>query len=268
VFSRCPLPRRGVKARLIAAENDTVQLESTIKQIPGVLGCVVLANPDGTPAEIQAFTRAGVDRGAVERSIVAEARALDAAEGLGQVFVFELDAESHFGDEDSLDRAAELAEQEARSQGPLGVMHALGTLHALVETAPGEEPEEAAAGRPPLRRVVLSASTWTTEAQVTLGPEGREVVGSASGAKSTHGLNVVAEATLMAAGQLVAGSDFVLRGAALVPTLEREAVLVLVEEQGGDEMLGAALLRNAPATEAAVRATLDAINRRIALSGR
>jgi hypothetical protein len=46
----------------------------------------------------------------------------------------------------------------------------------------------------------------------------------------------------------------------------QEAVLVLVLEDGQD-MLGACLTRGGPLTEATVRATLDAINRRLGMRG-
>lgn len=248
------------------AEADLCDLERTIRDLPDVLGCVILANPDGSAAEIQAFTRLGSEREELERSIVMEAASRGLSDGLGQVFVFELEAESHLGDRESLERAAEFAEQEARSKGPIGVLHALGTLHSLAETAP--EDAESAFGRIPLRRVILSSSTWRSEAQVTLGATGGEVVGRAVGDKSAHGLNVVAEATLEAAGQVVSGRDFTLEGTSLVAAFEREAVLVLVNEAGRGDVLGAALVRDAPATEAAVRATLDAINRRLAADDR
>jgi hypothetical protein len=244
------------------AQADPSQLESSIKRLPGVLGCVVLANPDGSPAEVQAFTRAGADRESIEGAILDEARSRGLSGGLGQVFIFELEAESSFGDRESLERAAEMAEQEARSKGPLGVLHALGTLHSLAESAP-DEPVKTPTERVPFRRVRVSSSSWSSEAEVILGGEKREVTGTASGEKSAHGLTVVAEATLQAAAQIVPDRAFELVDIALVSPLEREAVLVLVREEGTSEMLGAALVRSTPVTEAAVRATLDAVNRRL-----
>ncbi|CAN5686182.1 hypothetical protein BH24ACT26_BH24ACT26_02260 [soil metagenome] len=245
------------------AEQDLSSLELAIREIPGVLGCVVLSNPDGTPAEVQAFTEAGVDRQVIEAVILEEAAGRGMGAGIGQTFVFELEAESHLGGGESLDRAAELAEQEARSKGPLGVLHALGTLHSLAESAPATELPTTAA-RPPLRRVVLSSSSWRSEAEVTLGDDDLEITGTASGDKSPHGLQVVAEATLQAAAQLVPGREFAVKGATIVTVFGHEAVLVIVQEDAVTDMLGAALVRGAPTTEAAVRATLDAINRRLA----
>jgi hypothetical protein len=75
---------------------------------------------------------------------------------------------------------------------------------------------------------------------------------------------VLAEATLEAVGRLVHGVKIELRGASLVTVVGEEAVLVVVEEVDGPEMRGAALVRGGPVTEATVRATLDAINGRLA----
>jgi len=211
-------------------EEDLSHLEQSIRHIPGVLGCVVLAHPDGSAAEIQAFARAGADTDGIQRAIVAQAQGRDVGDSLGQVFVFELDADSGFGDRDSLLRAAELAEQEARSKGPLTMLQALGTLHSLAEDGP-----DAAEGtaRPPLRRVIVSSSTWRSEAEVTLGRAGEEYQGRAEGDKSQHGLEVVARATLEAAVQVVPHRSYALRGVTLTQAFEQPAVLVLVAEQGG-----------------------------------
>jgi hypothetical protein len=172
--------------------------------------------------------------------------------GLGpvrQVFVFELDAESHFGDRESLTRAAEVAEQEARARGPGDAAMEEGDFGVMAK-------------RPPIKQVVLTSSSWRSEAKVALGAENVEVVGEAAGEKTPHGLRVLAEATLEAAGRLV-DVHLELKGASLVETFGRQAVLVLVEVEGQGETLGAALVRADPVSDAAVRATLDAINRRL-----
>jgi hypothetical protein len=110
-------------------------------------------------------------------------------------------------------------------------------------------------------KVALSSSSWTSEATVSLG----DVVGQASSEKTPHGLKVVAEATLAAASKVVQDVTFGLKSASLVNVSGEEAVLVLVDEEGTN-MLGAALTRGGPISEATVRATLDAINRRLALA--
>jgi hypothetical protein len=211
-------------------------------------------------SEIQAFTQTGTDQAEVQRAILEEVAARGLEGQLRQVFVFELEAESQFGDREMLERAAELAEQDARRKGLASI------------TLPPDEPDTGleprrtmAAGtgqRPPLLRVVLSSSTWRSEAEVSLGKGSDEVVGSAEGEKTPHGLRVLAQATLEAANKLVEG-EFVLRGASLVTAFEEEIVLVLVHVDNAYTTVGAALTRGGPVSEATVRATLDALNRRL-----
>ena len=242
------------------AQTVAVELEASIKKLPGVLGCVALRNPDGSLAEIQAFTFAGVDHGEIQAAIRTEASRNGLTEGVDHVFVIELGAESHLGDRESLHRAAELAEQEARARGPRGVLHPLGTLHSLATTEP-EVPLTPA--RVPLSRVLLSASGDRTEAEVTLGSGEAEVKGTAGGDRSPHGVPVVAEATLQAVRNLLPGVEFSILDASPQTVLGREAVAVLVRDGQERDLLGCALVRDGPVSEAAVRATLDAINRRM-----
>lgn len=235
---------------------DLVDIESYIKSLPGVLGCVILSDTDGRPTEIQAFTGAETNKVVVQQAIVEEL-ARRGIDGVRQVLVFELEAETPLGDRETLFRAVELAEQEARIRGP--------SPEAEATVGQPQRAHPPAHSRPPLQRVSFSSTAWTSEAQVALqGPED-DVVGEASGEKSPHGLRVLASATLEAVGRLVGTTAFRLEGASLVTIVGREAVLVVVQEEGGPELVGAALLNRGPVTEAAVRATLDAINRRIEL---
>lgn len=241
------------------AETDIQDLETAIKQMEGVLGCVVLHGSDGRPSEIQAFTRTGTDRDAIQSRILEEVATRDFGDQMSQIFVFELEEESYFGDLESLERAVEFAEQEARAQGPS--VRGPDAAPASLRT-PGD-PEGKQRAR--VRRVALSSSSWTSEAVVALGEEGNEVVGQATAEKTPHGLKVLAEATLEAAGKLTGGDhEFGIKSASLVNVGGSEAVLVVVLDAGQD-MLGAALTRGGPVTEATVRATLDAINRRLGL---
>ncbi|MDQ3958073.1 MAG: hypothetical protein M3273_07100 [Actinomycetota bacterium] len=241
------------------AEIDLVDLEGAIKKLPDVLGCVILTSPEGGATEIQAFTRSGSDVNAVQESILDEAASRGVGDELRQVLVFELEAESIFGDRESLERAAELAEQEARTRG----------LRWEPEPPLRHDPQTRDVTghvfRPPLRRVVLSSSAWKTHAEVVLGSENdAEVSGESSGDKTPHGLKVLAQATLDAVANLVGEVDFALEGASLVSVVGQEGVLVMLRLHDGLEVLGAALVRDGPVSEAAVRATLDALNRRFA----
>lgn len=243
------------------AQSEIRDFESTIKAIPGVLGCVIISGHDGNPAEIQAFTTTGTDRDEIQARILEEIAARDFGDENSRVYVFELSAESYFDDLESLERQVEFAEQEARAAGPIGD----GTTPEAPAAAAAGEGGAAASGakRPRVRKVSLSSSSWTSEATVALGEEGSEVVGQASSEKTPHGLKVVADATLEAASK-IAGADvtFKVKSASLVNVGGQEAVLVLVLENEQD-MLGAALTRGGPLHEATVRATLDAINRRL-----
>lgn len=241
------------------ADPTLVELEAAIKKLPGVLGCVILTDGEGAPSEIQAFTRLGTQSPEVQSSIEEEVANRGLAGSLRQVFVFELEAESHFGDRETLERAAELAEQEARTRGPRG-MDASDELRRLQAVA---RHPSGGATRPPLLRVNFTSSHQTSEASVALGSEHTEVVGEAVGEKTPHGLKVLAQATLEAVDQLIGDAKVELVGASLVTVVGEEAVLVVVRETDGVAMLGGALVRGGPVTEAAVRATLDAVNRRL-----
>jgi uncharacterized protein YigA (DUF484 family) len=236
-------------------ETDLQELESAIKQLPGILGCVILTASDGAPSEIQAFTSTGTDRDEIQSRILEEVAARDFGDRSARIFVFELEAESYFDDLESLERQVEFAEQEARSKGPLG------------QASPTVPQDAASRARPRVQRVALTSSSWTSEAVVALGSENNEVVGQAMAEKTPHGLKVVAEATLEAAGKIVGdNTKFRVKSSSLVNIGGQEAVLVLVLEND-QEMLGAALTRGGPLHEATVKATLDAINRRLALRG-
>jgi hypothetical protein len=241
------------------AQSEISEFESTIKAIPGVLGCVILAGGDGAPSEIQAFTSTGTDRDEIQARILEEMASRDFGDESSRVYVFELSAESYFDDLESLERQVEFAEQEARTAGRLGDQE-------------GEVPAQHPAvgplrARPRVRKVSLSSSSWTSEAVVALGDEETEAVGQASAEKTPHGLKVVADATLEAAQKITGGdTSFRVKSASLVNVGGQEAVLVLVLENDQD-MLGSALTRGGPLHEATVRATLDAINRRLALRG-
>lgn len=241
------------------ADVDLVELETSIKHLPDVLGCVILTDSRGRAGEIQAFIKSGADTEAVQKAILDTATFSGVGDELRQVLVFELEAESIFGDRESLERAAELAEQEARSRGIQW------EPDAPLDHEPQTRDITGQAFRPPLRRVVLSSSAWKTHAEVVLGhDDSDEVRGESSGDKTPHGLKVLAQATLDAVANLVGVADFTLEGASLVSVVGQEAVLVILRLHDGLEVLGAALVRDGPVSEAAVRATLDALNRRFA----
>lgn len=230
---------------------NLLDLEAEIKRIPGVLGCVILSAGDGAPAEVQAFTRVGADRAAIQEAILACAGNLGVGHVLEQVLVFELETESLLGGPDSLHQAELLAELEALSDEQETVEGG--------RPAPQSHPDRI---RPVFRRVVALSTTWRSEAEVLLGDRTQEVVGQAIGRPKSPGLEVLAQATLDAVRQLFPDEPFTLGGTWLSTVRGREVVLVFVIKDEV-ESVGAALVRGGPLTEAAVRATLDAVNRRL-----
>ncbi|MEA2499695.1 MAG: hypothetical protein QOH26_2100 [Actinomycetota bacterium] len=241
------------------SDADLVDLESRIKQLPGVLGCVILSNPDGSPSEIQAFSRAGHEPDVLEGLIQAEVAKAGVEESVRHIHVFELDSETYVGDRDTLHRAAEVAQRQAEARGPALERESFSDeLHDLQSHGPLPGSLEK---RPILHRVLLSSTTAHAEAEVSLQGRNEEVSGVATGEKTAYGLAVVAEATLKACSELVSGLDVELRGASLVTVVGEQAVVSLVRVRGYEDLMGCALLRNGPASDATVRATLDAINR-------
>ena len=242
------------------SDADLVDLESRIKELPGVLGCVILSNPDGSPSEIQAFSRAGMEADVLEGLIQAEVTKAGVESSVRQIHVFELDAETYVSDRDTLNRAAEVARQAVDARAPIDARQEAISEELLELQSHGPVPGSLEK-RPILHRVILSSTTAHAEAEVALGARDAEVIGAATGEKTAYGLAVVAEATLKACSELVAGLDVELRGASLVTVVGEQAVVSLVRVRGYEDLLGCALLRNGPASDATVRATLDAINR-------
>jgi hypothetical protein len=248
------------------SDASLVDLESRIKRLPGVLGCVILSNSEGEPSEIQAFSRVGLEPDVLEGLIRDEVNRSGVQTSVKHIHVFELEAESFFGDRESLLRAAEVAEQDARTRGPISEPAepppsgptAASELQELQAHTPVPG---SLARRPILHRVILSSTTAQSEAEVSLQGPQEEVVGAASGEKTAYGLAVVAEATLKACAELVPEFEVELRGASLVSVVGEQAVVSLVRVRGYENLLGCALLRNGPASDATVRATLDAVNR-------
>lgn len=242
-------------------DTGLIDLEAEIKKVPGVLGCVILMKGDGSSGEVQAFAHLGSDLETLKATILRLVDEGGFGDTLRVVQVFELEAESVFGDRQTLQRAAELAEQEARARGPAATAEQAGGASA---ESPVDRwrPRAGLERRPLVQRVVLSATTTAAEAEVALGGTSEnEVVGLASGEKTPHGLKVLAQATLDACARLVEDFQAELRGASLVKVVGEEAVIVLVRLGGELDLLGSALLRQASSSEAAVRATLDAVNR-------
>lgn len=223
-------------------------LEEEIRQVPGVLGAVVFSDRGGHPVEIQVFTRAGVSEQDVRKAIAEILARAGVAHTTERIFLFEL--------------AGEPSHRVAQPN-----------LKGAVRLRPPEQPSAPARSgarrRPKIGRVHLAAGDPVTEVNVSLIYDGREAIGVGRSRKTPQALRVTAAATLEAAQALLGMKGvFALEGVAIIETRGELVVQVLVHStiRGGRSLLGSAFVGSRPSHEAAVRASLDAINRQLELA--
>lgn len=137
---------------------------------------------------------------------------------------------------------------------------------ALLDRVPNV-PEQRTPVRPSIARMHLVSSGLDVTASVTLSSGERTAVGEARGAASQSGVHrAVAGATLRAVEQLVDGQvRFELEHIEVTPMGTERTVLVsltLLTSRGTERLTGAAGVRE-DVRQAVIRATLDALNRRL-----
>ena len=144
-----------------------------------------------------------------------------------------------------------------------------GALEDLATSAPDvvRVPDPRAAARPSIARLHLVSSGLDVDAAVTLSTGDRSAVGEARGAASQTGVHrAVAAATLRAVEQLVDGLvRFELEHLEITPMGAERTVLVslsMLSTTGSERLTGAAVVRE-DVRQAVIRATLDALNRRL-----
>ena len=128
-------------------------------------------------------------------------------------------------------------------------------------------PEQRTAARPSISRMHLVSSGLDVTASVTLSSGERTAVGEARGAASQSGVHrAVATATLRAVEELADGQvRFELDHIEVAPMGTERTVLVsltLLTAKGTERLTGAAGVRD-DVRQAVIRATLDALNRRL-----
>jgi hypothetical protein len=129
------------------------------------------------------------------------------------------------------------------------------------------EDEDVDRFRPTIRRMHIISSGLQVVAEVTLGVGERTALGHAEGTATQSGVQrAVATATLRAVEDLLGGrARFELDLVEMAPTGRDRAVLVAVtmlSNSGSEKLTGAANVRE-DVRQAAIRATLDALNRRV-----
>lgn len=242
-----------------------VAIEDDIRAVDGVVGVVVFSGADGLPEELQVFATPETDqstlRGAVGR-ILAEH---GAAAGIRRVYVFEVAVEIPLARNEAhvFELSAEDTEGAAPGARVVDDGGAAEHLGGAVEARRMAALDSA--GRVALRTVLLDAGEGRTEARVALERGAVDRSGIAQASATPHSLRVSAVATVEALeGLLGHGQRFSVVGASLVETVGREIVCVVLRDERTDrELVGACAAGDIPVHEAAVRATLDAVNRQV-----
>jgi hypothetical protein len=137
----------------------------------------------------------------------------------------------------------------------------------VAETQSMPLPAPRVSGRPSIAKMHLISAGFDVTATVTLAADNRTAVGEARGLASPSGVHrAVATATLRAVEQLVGDSVRVELEHLEVTTMGAEktvvVLLTLLTRQGSEPLTGAAAVRD-DVRQAVIRATLDALNRRL-----
>lgn len=138
---------------------------------------------------------------------------------------------------------------------------------ADISPAPIEDEPEPASTRPSIQRMHLVSSGLDVTATVTLGHGGRDSIGNATGTATQSGVHkAVALATLNAVEGLIGQTvRFELDHLEVTQMGQGRTVIAgvtLVSSRGVERLTGAAVVRE-DVRQACIRATLDAVNRRI-----
>ena len=138
---------------------------------------------------------------------------------------------------------------------------------AVLDRVTASVPEPRTAARPSIARMHLVSSGLDVTASVTLSSGERTAIGEARGAASQTGVHrAVATATLRAVEELADGQvRFELDHIEVTPMGSERTVLVsltLLSGKGTERLTGAAGVRE-DVRQAVIRATLDALNRRL-----
>lgn len=211
-----------------------VGLEARIRGLDDVLSVVLITDEVGEPYEAQIFTTPDGDVTAIERRV----------RGL-------------VGEDPALPDEVDI------------------TVLAVASSAVAERPARRSAGRADrtqgrveIHRVVAASTKERSAVQVILAYGARRAGGFARNETGAHGLRLAAQATVDAVEDLLDRPGWLrLVDTGVSDHLGRPTVTVIVgtSDQRGAELTGAISPGDLPYHEAAVRATLDAINRQIAL---
>jgi hypothetical protein len=222
---------------------DHRELVTALCAVPGVSGADVQPDGEGGLGTLRLDLHAGADEAVVAATV---GRLLREQFGLG------VDAERVQIVEDVVVDPSVPPDPEGATYAP---------------DASPRVPQQRLAARPAIARMHLVSSGLDVTASVTLSSGERTAVGEARGTASPSGVHrAVASATLRAVEELVDGQvRFELDHLELTPMgTERTVVvaLTLLSGKGAERLTGAAGVRE-DVRQAVIRATLDALNRRL-----
>jgi hypothetical protein len=215
--------------------TDYREIVAALRDVPGVADADVEPDGDGGMGLLRLGLEAGVDEVAVATSV---GRLLRERFGLG------VDAERVQIVEDAEMRAA-----------------------AAMPEPDIELPQQRVAGRPAISRMHLVSSGLDVTATVTLTSDGRIAAGESRGSASQSGVQrAVASATLRAVEELSGDvARFELDHLEISQLGADRTVVValtMLSSRGSERLTGAASVRE-DVRQAVIRATLDALNRRL-----
>lgn len=222
--------------------TDFREIVAALRDVPGVADADVEPDDDGGMGLLRLGLEAGVDEVAVATSV---GRLLRERFGLG------VDAE----------RVQIVEDAEISRAG------ATTATNVTSSTTELDVPQQRLAGRPAISRMHLVSSGLDVTATVSLTSDGRTAAGEARGSASQSGVQrAVATATLRAveelAGDIARFELDHLEVAHLGSDRMIIVALTMLSSRGTERLTGAAAVRE-DVRQAVIRATLDALNRRL-----
>jgi hypothetical protein len=252
---------------------DRAALVAALKAVQGVADADVDPDDQGGLGTLRLDLEAGVDETAVADQV---SRVLREQFGLGvdadRVELVEVAGREQEPTLPPVKDEAKPAPTAEADEPPVARAAAAATASGVEQVAEKRSltvPVPRASVRPSIAKIHLVSEGLDVTASVTLSGAGRIAVGEARGLASQSGVHkAVATATLRAVEELVGGSVRVELEHLEVTTMGHEktvvVLLTLLSAQGSEPLTGAAAVRD-DVRQAVIRATLDALNRRLEL---
>lgn len=230
---------------------DRQALVAALRAVPGVLDADVDPDDRGGLGTLRLDLEPGVDEGTVAGQV---------SQVLREQFGLGVDADRV----ELLDAGVDVVEEASPAPVP-----PVPTVEHTTEVRTVTLPLPRPAGRPSIAKMHLVSAGLDVTASVTLASGGRTAVGEARGLASPSAVHrAVATATLRAVEQLVGSGVRVELEHLEVANMGAErtvvVLLTLLTDRGGESLTGAAAVRD-DVRQAVIRATLDALNRRLEL---